>query len=1021
MLKSFYQAVLPGSGAYALFLLGSKKHVWAGSIDELVEQTESRRDQQGVYFAVESFLEPTTRTQANVRSLRSLRLDIDAGDKKFAANPQGTYPTQRAALEAALAFFKASRVAPSYIVSSGEGLHIYYCLTDDLAPTAWLPLAKRLGELAAEHELRVDSSVTCDSARILRPIGALHPNGSRVRILKETGVTHNPGVLRNMLGVADEPAITRKFNTSVNNDVVAVEGPPKSAVKIAQHCPAMREVAAVKGDVPEPLWRAMLGIVKFTVEGQDLAHEWSSGYDGYNPDEVDAKYNAWAVGPTSCAEFAKHTKACDTCPHHGKIKSPVVLGYMTPDQVEALPEEKRPPAPTEARAPGKPWDGNLPIDFEVKRINGEEQMVYRMKVPREAESGDVIDVIVEVPFSKDIFWFGTWADAGDTDDVSHATLHRYDKDKREIKNYLMEQSLVADRHQLLKFLAGKSCIATSHKKADQAMNDYVRASLQRIRGIAQRPKIADRFGLRIEPNGDLISAHGKYVIYPDGRILEAMLSTPLRSMANAFPLPLPDSISGEWTAEVWPDIEARAKRHADFMKESYGAPGLEQYQLAAMLILASPLMAFVTGTYHTGVKLPGNGMTVSLYSRDSGRGKSALAQAIFAAYGDPAVLVKDQNGNSATDNARISKSSLWGTMPLSLEEMGSTKEQSIASLISSIANGAGKDRATRNGGLIAGVSFALIALATTNRAQRDMVAATQTESAAIQQRLLELNFDNQPKFSSEQQSAFTQNWSNIVRDCAGALGAVIERELCRTGVSALNRDVVLCVDKARTLLGAKQDDRFQFRALGAMLYLQVLLKKIGMDMFDTGMLVAEFKKAYANGLAYIAENILPTGGLELMQMALSDLKGSTLITETETTYKTSGRYDLPLNQRVPDQVLARHVTSMGWTYVSTAAIRDWCAAKKVSERDVLNDCKRAGVLIAPNPHRPNQFSAQLDLFKGTREENTAYCRTFKLDVRKLASLTDGDWHLVDTDNVVPITRAQEASAAPAQPKEEASA
>lgn len=53
-------------------------------------------------------------------------------------------------------------------------------------PAAWAALAKGLAALCVERGFKADPSVTTDTARVLRPLGSLHPNGSRVAILKST-------------------------------------------------------------------------------------------------------------------------------------------------------------------------------------------------------------------------------------------------------------------------------------------------------------------------------------------------------------------------------------------------------------------------------------------------------------------------------------------------------------------------------------------------------------------------------------------------------------------------------------------------------------------------------------------------------------------------------------------------------------------------------------------------------------------------------------------------------------------
>ena len=324
-LSAFYADILPEQGNFCLFLLPEGRHIWVKSHAELIALTKQYADRTGVYFGTAAFETAANRKQTNVLALRALRLDIDAGDKKYAKDPTGTYPTQRDALAAFVAFTKATGLAPSYLVSSGEGLHVYYCLDANLVPKQWLPLAAGLACLADEHGLKVDPSVTEDTARILRPLGSTHGNGKRVSTIKRTGIVYSRDAIAAKLPV--EVIAPRRARTGINDDIVtAFQGPPSSALTIAEHCAALREIAVSRGDVPEPQWRAMLGLVKRTVEGLDIAQEWSSGHDDYDELEVERKFEAWNAGPTTCAEFAKHSSACNGCGYQGKIKSPIMLG-----------------------------------------------------------------------------------------------------------------------------------------------------------------------------------------------------------------------------------------------------------------------------------------------------------------------------------------------------------------------------------------------------------------------------------------------------------------------------------------------------------------------------------------------------------------------------------------------------------------------------------------------------------------------------------------------------------------------
>lgn len=1005
MLADFYAAVLPrtGTGHYALFTLKNKQHVWATSIEQLVKLTELRRDEQGVYFATASFNEPGSRTQANVQALRAFRLDIDAGEKKFAAHPEGAYPTQKAAKAALFAFIKETGLVPTYIVSSGEGLHVYFALAEDVPPGTWQPIAHRLGKLCADKALRADASVTADTARVLRPLGTLHPNGSRVAAINATGRVYEVSTFGALLplpqtreAVQDDLGFEtggRTFDTSINEDFRTVEGPPKSVANVYAKCGAMREAMTAKGDIPEPYWRAMLGVIKFTVEGLDAAHEYSSGYDGYDPEETERKYEAWAVGPTSCSEFNRHSKACLTCEHAGKIKSPIQLGYMTDQQVEQLPPEQQPKEAEPPPPSGMPWDNRLPPNFAVvKAKDGDWVLQYSMAVTKDDGNGQTTTNRVLVPVTRNIFWLGHWADAVDSKDLAQVSVHVLKVDPKtkanSVSSYLMDQSVAAGQYDLLKWLAGKGIHKTTDKKAAQAMQDYMTLELQRIKNMSRRPKISGRFGLRIDPDGKLLSAHGRYAIHGDGRIEETMLSEALEGAANAFTLPLPPSVTGEWDRSVWKtDIEPRALEYTEFMRTFYGVPGLEKYALAIMLGLASPLMAFALGSYTEGVDLPPNALSVSLYSQDSGIGKTDLVKAVMLAYGHPDRMVVEANSRGSTDNARMERLSTWGTYPVSMDEMGNTSEAAIAGLISATANGKGKSRAGQRGSFDIKKSWALISLVSTNRPLRDMIAAAQKDdSPAIQLRVLELNVDG-TTLDKTSRDAHLDAFGPIQQNTKGALGAMILRAVCYLGPAKMNALMISAVKEADGYLGGQQGGRFQYRGLAAVLVLQKMLASMGLAMFDTETLKDTFKTAYYEGMEYITDNTMPSDGLTLLQMALSDLKRNTVVTHTEThRSRHIQSYDGVVNARVPDVIHVRYVSNDAISYVSHPALKEWAQERKANLRVLLQDCKAAGVFMvhgtAPLPYTP-----AMDIMRGCREEGPSTLRAFKVDIKLLNSLT----------------------------------
>lgn len=328
----FLTAVLPDQGHYCLFLLPEARHVWADSIPGLAALVEKHKDRHGVYYAPESF-KTEARSQPYVLALKALRLDIDAGQKKHDKDPHGTYATQHDARQALQRFSTATGLLPSIVVSSGEGLHVYYVLNESCAPHEWQPVAEALKRFCNGHGLRTDPTVTADSARILRPLTTLHGNGQRVTVLETTGKVYTLAEFAQQVGANEDndtlTAPARGYDLSVNADVLRQhDATPADFELIRAECGAIRWAAdtANQPKVTEPYWRDVLGIVKFCAGADGLAHEVSKHHPDFDPRNTARKLGAWGAGPTTCSEFGNHSTACATCPHLGKVKSPIVLG-----------------------------------------------------------------------------------------------------------------------------------------------------------------------------------------------------------------------------------------------------------------------------------------------------------------------------------------------------------------------------------------------------------------------------------------------------------------------------------------------------------------------------------------------------------------------------------------------------------------------------------------------------------------------------------------------------------------------
>jgi hypothetical protein len=1013
-LLEFYQRTLPPTGVYTLFTADNKHNYWLESLEELEAKTEeiTAEERTDCYFGVASFLKAGGlkygRSQDNVDQLKCFKLDIDAGEKKLKTQgPEKVYTNQQEALAALVAFTKATGLRFSLLVSSGEGLHVYYELDEPIIPEQWLPVAKKFQKFGKAHGLKIDSSVTCDHSRVLRPIGTRHWNGTDVALLKAYPQTYTLQAFADAVGYTPAPRFSEQ-DMAINADALPLENIPKSFKKIVVKCAAMQHVFTDQEHVEEPLWRLAIGTAKHTVEGFEAAKALSCRHPSYDEEELQSKYDRWETGPATCESFSEFTeKQCAGCKYRGQIKAPIQLGAMKDEEVQALPEELRPEPPAPPPPTGKPWDGCLPPDFTVAQHAGSLTLLFHTKAAKvvkpQAEGDDDDGEIVQpltIPVTPDIFWFGQWADASDTDDTAQVVLHKMDRNIK--RSYLMEQSLMASRTDLTKFLASKGIHLTTDKRAPMALETYAKAQLQRIKSnLFQRPKITDRFGLRILEDGSLVAAHGPYLIYGDGTIEKAMISKGLRTEAAHYTVPLPESADDFWDGAVWKShIKPAAKAHVEFMRRYYAHPGFEKYQLAIMMGIASPLMAFVTDGYWKGSTLPPNGLSLAMFSENGGKGKTTAMRCAQLAFGLPSGLNRDSDDTSTTINGRLARFSMSGTMPVNMDEMGDMDAKNLAILIRAIANGSGKVRATKDGGLNSAAPWALTCLIGTNKSQREIISQVRKESSAEQFRLLELDVERMPSFGLEAQQAFEREWKTMSQH-AGALGAIVHLLICRMGVEKINALVSDKVSEAACIVQAAREmqaSRFQYRGLGAMLALNELLKPLNLMPFDMQGMVDEFMRAYKVACEYVDDHVAPTDGLELLEKMLLEMQPNTIITVEETRRNIHvTKYDMDVRGRVPLDVQARHIISSGMTYVSVDAIREWCAVNKAREMVIVGAAKASGVLhrIRASDNGSDSYSkrwaSRYNLFKGMRENPGGVgVQCYMFNVHKLAQLRGED-------------------------------
>jgi hypothetical protein len=356
------------------------KPVWRGkphrSVAEFVSCTKwllNRPSTRDIYFCLsqqrrckpDKHGQPkAVRSAAAAVALKAIWLDVDVKDP-----PKG-YATLDEALAAVADFAKAAGLPkPSAVVGSGGGLHIYWTSKTPLTSDEWRRYAEGLKAAAMKYGLRCDLGVTTDAARVLRVPSTLNykTDPPRPVQLLDLGNDYDFTVDLAQLAV---PGTPKKTNSAANviafpnakpaaafaalsateslADGIKREDVPLDIMPLIDGCMFIREAMHTGGkDYAQPLWNLTTLAATFLKDGHDFAHHMGNKHPKYRYEDTEALWqrkqrerNEKGVGWPSCNAIQNAGCGdCATCPHFGKIKSPLNLTGPAAPTPNAAPSQ----------------------------------------------------------------------------------------------------------------------------------------------------------------------------------------------------------------------------------------------------------------------------------------------------------------------------------------------------------------------------------------------------------------------------------------------------------------------------------------------------------------------------------------------------------------------------------------------------------------------------------------------------------------------------------------------------------
>lgn len=305
-----------------------------------------------VYYAVAAFKQqtllvngkPTNRTHENVQGIWHLYQDVDSKESHKTARYEDRYEAAKAVGE----FCNAAKLPhPSLWGFSGGGLHVYHLFTEILELAEWEIYARGFKQLAKDFGLDADHNKTADGSTVLRPPGfrnfkfnpartvEVQGSGERYPLerfthVREIGLAQPKRTVAQRTGPSSDSPIAAALIGTLYDD-------PSDPNRSVKACAQLAAFVDGPGRFSEPFIRDASGICKNScADGLTIYLSW---IDPQYHDAAREKFERWNTGPPLCSTLQEHSpfpELCKSCPHFGKISSPIELGRLAEKKIERL-------------------------------------------------------------------------------------------------------------------------------------------------------------------------------------------------------------------------------------------------------------------------------------------------------------------------------------------------------------------------------------------------------------------------------------------------------------------------------------------------------------------------------------------------------------------------------------------------------------------------------------------------------------------------------------------------------------
>ena len=883
----FLKNVLADDGLYALLAIRSsddrRVQKFYPTIGHLIDGAVAF-DAKGYdsYFGLATYDKDGSRKADNVKELKSFFLDLDCG-------PSKDYANQGDAIVALRRFCKELQLPKPLTVNSGRGVHVYWGLTESVGKENWLQVSRVLKAKCAQHNLLADAAVTADVCRVLRiPKTHNHKTDPPTEVTFfgfDTPPLVDFDEFAELLG--DEPIqIPKKYvpsESNFNNDKESVFLDIVNKTKAGKGCGQLKNIIKNQQEISEPLWRAGLSIAKYCIDGKEATHIVSRHHSDYTPEDTNRKVEA-IKGPYLCNTFDEYSPdICTSCPHWGKIKSPIVLGQRIR---EATEEDNVVEAPA-INLPNSPTNIYTIPAYPRPYFRGANGGVY---IRTRNADGDPDEKVI---YHNDLYVVRRLRDV----EIGEAIVMRLHLPKDGVREFTLPLTAVTSREEFRKYMSMQGVAVT---RMDELMQ-YTTTWVNELQANSVADQAHRQFGWTGEDCESFIL--GNQEIFKD----KVEFNPPSTQTAGLFP-----SFEPRGTMEDW-------KKAINF----YNKDGFELHQFVVGTSFGSPLMQFS----------PINCAGLHIYSKDSGVGKTTAMSAAVSVWGRPDDLIIHERD---TFNTKMNRGEIYHNLPLYMDELTNTHGRELSNIAYQLTGGRQRGRMASgsNTERHRGEAWRLLAVTTGNTSMIERISIIKAMPKAEAQRILECRVKRMHFETKEETDVF----STALQENYGHAGKEYVQYLMSniSSVKKLLGEIQQRVDKKA---GLTAENRFWSILVSATVTGVMIANKLGLVDYDP-------KKVFDWGISQLLENKRQVADMNVsVEEVLNDFihehwSNVLWIKSTDDLRKQQDidKDSLIIPEAVPrGKLVARYETDLKRAYLLPKPLKSWCGDQQINYNSFVHD------------------------------------------------------------------------------------